>query len=71
MVGARGNEHIGSKMAWQACLIVFLAVIASIPVQVFFDKTGKEFFRHVGFFPQTEVEKKILEMGGLIDEKSS
>lgn len=44
--------------------------IVSIPVQVFFDKTGKEFFRHVGFFPQTEVEKKILEMGGSIDEKS-
>jgi len=34
-----------------------------IPVQVFFDKTGKEVFRHVGFFPQAEVEKKLVEMG--------
>jgi len=37
--------------------------ITSIPVQVFFDKAGKEFFRHVGFFPENEVEKKLSEMG--------
>jgi thioredoxin 1 len=37
--------------------------IQAIPVQVFFDKDGKEFFRHVGFFPQEEVEKKLAQMG--------
>ena len=37
--------------------------IRSIPVQVFFDKNGKEVFRHVGFFPQDEIEKKLTEMG--------
>lgn len=37
--------------------------ITSIPVQVFFDKAGKEFFRHVGFFPESEVGKKLSEMG--------
>jgi len=37
--------------------------IQSIPVQVFFDKDGKETFRHVGFFPQDEIEKKLAEMG--------
>lgn len=37
--------------------------IRSIPVQVFFDKDGKEIFRHVGFFPQDEIEKKLAEMG--------
>jgi len=37
--------------------------INSIPVQVFFDKNGKEFFRHVGFFPEGEVEKKLAAMG--------
>jgi thioredoxin 1 len=37
--------------------------IQAIPVQVFFDKDGKEFFRHIGFFPQKEVEKKLEEMG--------
>jgi len=34
-----------------------------IPVQAFFDKTGKEVFRHVGFYPQIEVEKKLSEIG--------
>jgi thioredoxin 1 len=34
-----------------------------IPVQVFFDKTGKEVFRNVGFYPQNEIEKKLEEMG--------
>jgi thioredoxin 1 len=37
--------------------------IESIPVQVFFDKDGKEVFRHTGFFPQSEIEKKLSEMG--------
>jgi len=34
-----------------------------IPVQIFFDKTGKEVFRHVGFFPQDQIESKLSEMG--------
>jgi len=37
--------------------------IESIPVQVFFDKDGKEVSRHTGFFPQDEIEKKLAEMG--------
>jgi thioredoxin 1 len=37
--------------------------VQSIPVQVFFDKDGKEVFRHVGFFPQDDLEKKLAEMG--------
>jgi thiol-disulfide isomerase/thioredoxin len=37
--------------------------IQSIPVQVFFDREGKEVFRHVGFYAQVEVEKKLAEMG--------
>jgi thiol-disulfide isomerase/thioredoxin len=37
--------------------------ITSIPVQAFFDKTGKEVFRHTGFYAQAEVEKKLAEMG--------
>ena len=39
--------------------------IRSIPVQVFFDGGGKETFRHVGFFPQSEVEKILASMGVL------
>ena len=37
--------------------------IQSIPVQVFFDQDGKEVFRHVGFWPQAEIERKLAEMG--------
>jgi thiol-disulfide isomerase/thioredoxin len=37
--------------------------IQGIPVQVFFDKNGQEVFRHTGFFPQEEVEKKLAQMG--------
>lgn len=37
--------------------------IRSIPVQVFFDARGKEVFRHVGFFAQTEVNKQLSQMG--------
>ncbi len=37
--------------------------IKYIPVQVFFDKNGREVFRHTGFFPQTEIEKQLARMG--------
>jgi thioredoxin 1 len=37
--------------------------IQSIPVQIFFDSDGKEVFRHTGFWPQEELEKKLAEMG--------
>jgi thioredoxin 1 len=37
--------------------------VESIPMQVFFDKDGKEVSRHIGFFPQEEIEKKLPEMG--------
>lgn len=31
--------------------------IRAIPTQVFLDKDGKEYYRHVGFFPFDELEK--------------
>ena len=37
--------------------------IESIPVQVFFDKDGREVFRHVGFYPQDQLERRLAEMG--------
>ncbi|MGC1392483.1 MAG: thioredoxin family protein [Bacteroidales bacterium] len=38
--------------------------IESIPTQVFLDETGKEYYRHVGFFPEEELIK-ILQMKGI------
>ncbi len=37
--------------------------VQTIPVQVFFDANGGEVFRHVGFWPQDQLEKKLAEMG--------
>ena len=37
--------------------------IKTIPMQFFYDKDGKEVFRHIGFWPQDEIEKKLAEMG--------
>jgi len=37
--------------------------IQSIPVQVFFDKAGKEVFRHTGFFAEKEVLDQLQKMG--------
>lgn len=38
--------------------------VRAIPTQVFLDKDGKEYYRHMGFFPKEEVVK-ILKMGGV------
>jgi len=37
--------------------------IRMIPTQVFLSADGKELFRHEGFFPKEEIEKKLAEMG--------
>jgi thiol-disulfide isomerase/thioredoxin len=37
--------------------------IRAIPVQVFFDRQGKEMFRHEGFFAEPEVNKVLAKMG--------
>lgn len=38
--------------------------IKLIPTQIFLDENGKEFHRHEGFYPETEIDK-ILEKKGL------
>ena len=35
--------------------------VHTIPVQIFLDIEGKEFFRHLGYFPENEIVK-VLEM---------
>jgi thioredoxin 1 len=37
--------------------------VRTIPVQVFFDKDGKEVFRHEGFYPQAEIEARLAALG--------
>lgn len=37
--------------------------IEAIPTQVFLDETGKEYYKHEGFFPEEELVKVILLKG--------
>ena len=37
--------------------------IEAIPTQVFLDKDGKEYFRHLGFFPEEELIKVLQQKG--------
>lgn len=38
--------------------------IEAIPTQIFLDENGKEYYRHVGFFPEEELVK-ILQIKGV------
>ncbi len=37
--------------------------IRLIPTQVFLDESGREFFRHEGFFPEAEIDKLLKQRG--------
>jgi thioredoxin 1 len=37
--------------------------IKLIPTQVFLDAKGKEFFRHEGFYPESEIDKLLQKRG--------
>ena len=66
-------ETLKSKYKEKANIVVVLTgeepVLASrygievIPLQIFYDKTGKEVSRHTGFFPQEEIEKQLAQIG--------
>jgi thioredoxin 1 len=44
--------------------------IRLIPTQVFLDSTGKEFFRHEGFYPEAEIHR-LLQKRGLTPLKTN
>ena len=37
--------------------------IRAIPIQIFFDKKGKEVYRHVGFLDEKSIKAQLLKMG--------
>ena len=51
-VDIRGRSNIARKYR-----------LRGIPTQVFFDVSGKEVYRHVGFLDKTSIEKQLKEMG--------
>jgi len=42
--------------------------IRTIPTQVIYDSSGKEVFRHIGFWPKDEILAKFKEVGIDLDE---
>ncbi|MBU2548044.1 MAG: hypothetical protein KKB20_06535 [Proteobacteria bacterium] len=51
-VHVRKNQILGARYG-----------IRAIPVQVFFDGRGKEFFRHEGFFAEEKIKATLAKMG--------
>jgi len=43
--------------------------IKMIPTQIFLDSEGKEFHRHIGYYPTEEIAKVLLERGITSDGK--
>jgi len=39
--------------------------IRAIPTQIFYDKTGKEVYRHTGFMDKKAIETKLKELGAV------
>jgi len=37
--------------------------IRAIPTQIFFDREGKEVYRHMGFLDESSIEAQLLKMG--------
>ena len=58
-----GKVHVLFIHVGQEQILAARYGIQTIPMQFFYDKDGKEVFRHVGFWPQAEIEKKLAEMG--------
>ena len=51
-VDVRKEQVLGSRFG-----------VRTIPLQVFFDRNGKEVFRHVGVFPEARIRARLAELG--------
>ena len=58
-----GRVNIVFVHARQETVLAMRYRIRSIPTQIFYDKAGKEVFRHTGYFSQRDIESKLHEMG--------
>jgi thioredoxin-related protein len=55
--------YADAEIAKQEQILAARYQVRSIPTQVFFDKTGQEVYRHVGFFSVEDIEKQLLRIG--------
>ena len=44
--------------------------IRAIPTQIFFDKQGKEIYRHVGFMSEKAIVKQLKKMGVVLSDNN-
>jgi thiol-disulfide isomerase/thioredoxin len=58
-----GKANIVIVLTGEESILASRYGVEVIPLQIFYDKTGKEVFRHVGFYPQEDIEKKLSEIG--------
>jgi len=69
VLAALGNKYDAKAMntiyleAKQEQILAARYLVRSIPTQVFFDKTGREVYRHVGFFSVEDIEKQLSRIG--------
>ena len=69
VLAALGNKYDAKAMntiyleAKQEQILAARYQVRSIPTQVFFDKTGREVYRHVGFFSVEDIEKQLSRIG--------
>ena len=58
-----GRLDVDFLDVWQYPNVASEYGIESVPVQIFFDATGKEIYRHEGFFAKEDILKKWKELG--------
>jgi thioredoxin 1 len=58
-----GKAAIVFLDVWEDPKPAHLFKISGIPTQIFFDKKGKEVFRHLGFLSEAEIVRQLKEMG--------
>ncbi len=58
----KGRAEIIFIDVWEEEELAIKFKVAAIPTQIFYDKSGKEVFRHVGFMDKDSIEKKFTEL---------
>lgn len=61
----KGKKNIVFVDVTKHRLLAIRYGVEMIPVQTFYDRSGKEVFRHVGFFSKEQIEKKLTEIEGV------
>jgi thioredoxin len=59
----KGKARIAFIDVWEHREPVNRFGIRAIPTQIFFDKNGKEIYRHVGFLAEKDIVSQLKKMG--------